>query len=115
MNTIITPEIREITEEAVYFHPAISIIMPFEPKMSSKRELTHLQDLAIDKVECELLENYPDELVILMMQKLKTRPWVKCFRNFPQSVLRYPTVLPQLLLRLKNSFHITHCIHSFLI
>ena len=70
MNIILTPEIREITEEAVYFRPAISIIMPFEPKMSSKRELSRSLNLAIDKVERELLQNYPEELVILMMQKL---------------------------------------------
>lgn len=40
MNTIMTREIREAME-AVHFH-SILIIIPFEPKMSSTRELTHL-------------------------------------------------------------------------
>ena len=70
MNPIVTPEIREVME-AVLYRPAISIIMPFEPKMSLKTELNHSLKTVSDKVERELLENYPDEIVMLVMQKLR--------------------------------------------
>jgi len=70
MNPIVTPEIREVME-AVLYRPAISIIMPFEPKMSLKTELNHSLKIVADKIEKELLENYPDEIVMLVMQKLK--------------------------------------------
>ena len=70
MNPIVTPEIREVME-AVHYRPAVSIIMPFEPKMSLKTELVHSLKIAADKVEQELLENYPDEMGMLVMQKLR--------------------------------------------
>ena len=40
MNPVVTPEIIEVME-ALHYRPAVSIIMPFEPKMSLKTELTH--------------------------------------------------------------------------
>jgi hypothetical protein len=70
MNTVMTPELREIIE-AVHYRPAVSIIMPFEPKMNLKHELTHALKLAGDQVEKELENNYPDEMSELVMHKLK--------------------------------------------
>jgi hypothetical protein len=70
MNTTMTPELRELIE-AVHYRPAVSIIMPFEPKMSLKSEITQALKFAADKVELELKENYPDEMSSLVMQKLK--------------------------------------------
>jgi len=55
----------------VHYRPAVSIIVPFEPKMNLKTELTHSLKIAADKVEQELLENYPDEMGMLVMQKLR--------------------------------------------
>ncbi len=66
----ITPDIREVMN-AVHYLPAVSIIMPFEPKMSLKTELTHSLKIAVDNVEKELLQNYPDEMGMLVMQKLR--------------------------------------------
>lgn len=65
-----TPEIRDVIE-ASHYRPAISIIMPFEPKMSLKTELVHSLKTAADKVERELLKNYPDEMGRLVMKKLR--------------------------------------------
>jgi len=70
MNSMTIPGISKMTEETVYFRPAISIITPFEPKMTPKRELTNILNLTAAEVEQKLLENYPDELAMLMMQKL---------------------------------------------
>lgn len=55
----------------MYYRPAISIILPFEPKMSLKTELTHSLKIAADKVERELKDNYPSEIINLVMQKLR--------------------------------------------
>ena len=71
MNPIVTQEIREVIE-AVHYRPAVSIIIPFEPKMSLKTEVAHSLKAAADKVELELRENYPGEMGMLVMQKLGT-------------------------------------------
>ncbi len=70
MNTVMTPELREIIE-ALHYRPAVSIILPFEPKMNLKTELAHSLKTAADKVELELLEDYPDEMAVLVMHKLR--------------------------------------------
>lgn len=71
MNTMLTPDMNEVME-AVHYRPAISIILPFEPKMSAKALLTLSLAAAVKKVEKELEENYPAEMVLLMKQKLHT-------------------------------------------
>jgi len=70
MNPIITPEIQEVMK-AVHYRPAVSIIMPFEAKANMKTELMHSLKFAADKVEKELQENYPDELSVPVMEKLR--------------------------------------------
>jgi Bacterial archaeo-eukaryotic release factor family 3 len=70
MNPVVTPEIREVME-AIHYRPAVSIIMPFEPKMNLKTELTHSLKTATDKVEQELQENYPDEMSSIVMHRLR--------------------------------------------
>jgi hypothetical protein len=71
MNTTVSPEIREVMG-AVHYRPSVSIIMPFEPKMSLKAELAHSLKTAADKVERELLDDYPGEMSSLVMQKLRS-------------------------------------------
>jgi len=46
--------------------------MPFEPKMCLETDLDHSMKIAVGKVERELLEDYPRELAMLVMGKLKT-------------------------------------------
>src|SRR6476619_4360454 len=70
MATINTPEIHE-TREAILFQPAISIVMPFEPKMTSKRDLVHALRFATEKIEQELADNYAEEMAMLMIKKLE--------------------------------------------
>jgi hypothetical protein len=69
MNPVVTPEIMEVMG-AVQYQPAVSIIIPFEPKMSAKSELSHALKLALDKVESELLKDYPGDLASLMIRKI---------------------------------------------
>ena len=68
--TIATPEIIDIMD-AGHYAPAISIIMPFDPKMTGKSEIYLRLKNATDYIENELLANYSSELVTMMLQKLK--------------------------------------------
>ncbi len=70
MHTVIPQEIHEVID-SVHYRPAVSIIIPFEPKMSLKAELNHCLKIAIDKVELELIRNYPGEMGRLVLQKLR--------------------------------------------
>ena len=49
MNPIVTQEILEVIKTE-HYRPAVSIIMPFEPKMSLKTELAQCLKTAADKV-----------------------------------------------------------------
>lgn len=88
MNSSLTPEIHEIME-AVHYRPAVSIIMPFEPKMGLKKELINSLKIAADKVEKELRENYPQEVVTLVMQKLRTIIGELNFNTHKKSIAVY--------------------------
>lgn len=70
MKTIVAPEIEEVLH-AVHYKPAISIIMPFEPKMTAKSVLHHSLDAALARAAKELDNNYPEDLRELVMYKLK--------------------------------------------
>jgi hypothetical protein len=70
MNKVVTPELRELME-AVHYRPAVSIIMPFEPKMNLKETIAHSLKKAANKVEDELQQNYPTDIGMLVMQKLR--------------------------------------------
>ena len=71
MKPIVTTEIREVMD-AVHYRPAVSIIMPFESKISLKTELAHSLKTTADKVQLELQQNYPKEMTSLIMQKLRS-------------------------------------------
>ena len=70
MNTIVSSEIREVME-AVHYRPAVSIIMPFDPKMNLKKTLSHSLEMAADNVEEVISEHYPGEMGMLVIQKLR--------------------------------------------
>ena len=70
MNTVLTPEIREVMETVLY-HPAVSVFMAFEPKMSLKTVLVHSLEICARRVEKEILEKYPGEAGALVIQKLQ--------------------------------------------
>ncbi|MGZ5219053.1 MAG: baeRF3 domain-containing protein [Chitinophagaceae bacterium] len=88
MNASLPPEINEIME-AVHYRPAVSIIMPFEPKMGLKKELVNSLKIAADKVEGELRENYSREVVTLVMQKLRTMIRDLNFNTHKKSIAVY--------------------------
>ncbi len=71
MNSHLTPDFRNVSE-STYNRPAISIILPFEPKMSLKSDLAHSLKIASDKIERELKENYPGDTANLVVEKLRS-------------------------------------------
>jgi len=71
MNQFITPEMREVLK-ALHYRPAVSIIMPFEAKINLETELNHKLKVAADKVELELLNNYPKEVAEVVIRKIRT-------------------------------------------
>ncbi len=56
--------------EAAHYLPAISIIQPFEPMMSSKSELEFKLKQAVEKVESRLMTNYPVDKALPLLLKL---------------------------------------------
>ncbi|MBS1919360.1 MAG: hypothetical protein JST17_03805 [Bacteroidetes bacterium] len=57
--------------QAVTYTPCVSIIMPFEPKMSLKSELEYRLKIAVKKVDIELLAAYPAEREKTIINRLK--------------------------------------------
>lgn len=51
------------------YHPCISLIMPFEPKMGLQRELGHRLKLAGEKIERMMAEVYPVESYQMVLDK----------------------------------------------
>jgi hypothetical protein len=71
MITAFSPELSAAVHD-VYDRPAITLILPFEPKMASKWELANVLKTAAKEVERELCKAYEFEIVDMMMRKLRT-------------------------------------------
>jgi hypothetical protein len=69
MNEVIASEMMEVID-AVHYRPAVSIIIPFEPKMNLKEELKHSLKCARDKAELILKKDYNTELGMVVIGKL---------------------------------------------
>jgi len=54
----------------VEYYPSVSVIMPFEPKMTLGSELRHRLKIALDKVENELCRNYTEEKTCAVVERL---------------------------------------------
>lgn len=57
--------------EVDYVFPSVSIFLPFNPKMDSKKDITKKLQVAVDKVEQQLFDNFSFEMAMLVMHKLK--------------------------------------------
>lgn len=71
MKQVLAPEIKEVME-SVRYRPAISIILPIQPKNDLKTEMSHLLKAATGKVERELVRDHPSGTVTQVMEKLQT-------------------------------------------
>jgi hypothetical protein len=66
----LTPDLRKVLE-AVHYRPAVSIVLPFDPKMTAKDSLSASLKSTCDQVEKSLLKQYPAELALLLLQRLR--------------------------------------------
>lgn len=66
----LTPDLRKVLE-AVHYRPAVSIVLPFDPKMTGSAILKDSLRNVCDQVEKTLLKEYPAELALLLIQRLK--------------------------------------------
>jgi len=57
--------------ETDYVFPSVSIFLPFNPKMDSKRDIAKALKMAVDKAEQELFDDFSFEMAMLVMHKLK--------------------------------------------
>ena len=71
MNTVVTPHIQEMLQ-AAHYRPAVTILLPFQPRIQSKSELQNLIKRVTNKVETQLLVKYPDAMGMMVRQKLMT-------------------------------------------
>lgn len=85
-------EEREVLE-AVKYLPSVSIILPFEPKMSVKKELEYQLQRVVEKVEKELMSNYAGEKVKPVLNKLKALIKKLDFTTYKQSIAIYVSPL----------------------
>ncbi|MEP7142275.1 MAG: hypothetical protein ABI707_05375 [Ferruginibacter sp.] len=121
MNPRVTPEIPKTIDPAHYW-PAISIIIPFEPKMSLKNDLILSLGMAADKAERQLSENYSDEMGTLAMQKLRAIIRDLNFNTHRNSIAIYVSPVFEKVLYLDSvveeriivddSFHIRDLVYS---
>jgi len=56
--------------DSLKYHPCISLLMPFEPKMGLKKELGYQLKIASDKIEKEIAASYPSDKAEAIMDKL---------------------------------------------
>ncbi|MFI5140571.1 MAG: hypothetical protein ACHQIM_22330 [Sphingobacteriales bacterium] len=121
MNQFITPEMREVLK-ALHYRPAVSIIMPFEAKINLETELNHKLKVAADKVELELLNNYPEEISKVVMRKIRTIISNLIFNPLKKSIAIYVSPVFEKVLYLDiaaeekiiidNSFEIRDLVYS---
>ena len=70
MSTVLSQELREVLE-TVNYRPAVSMIIPFETRISGNKEFALKLKLATGEVHSELKENYPSEISSLVTKKLE--------------------------------------------
>lgn len=88
MKAVFISEMQEVVE-AAHYCPSVSIILPFEPKMSLKQEITHSLNIIEDQVKQELLDNYPGEIGLLVFQKLRAIIKTLNFNTHKKSIAIY--------------------------
>jgi len=60
---------QQLIDTAGYL-PAVSLIMPFHPIMSARKDLEYQLKKAVEKIESSLMEQYPREKAIPVLEKL---------------------------------------------
>jgi hypothetical protein len=88
MKSALSPDVREVIE-AIQYRPAVSIIMPFEPKMNAKAELIHQLKIAVDTVDREIRKKHHSDMAELVIRKLDKIVQTLNFNTFKKSIAIY--------------------------
>jgi hypothetical protein len=72
--------------DAIKYLPSVSVIMPFEPKMSLKHELEYQLKLAVQQVQKELKAKYPGDKAEVVIGKLKELVKQLDYSSFKKSI-----------------------------
>jgi hypothetical protein len=70
MKVHLSREEQEVTG-ATSYQPEVSIILPFEPAISLKTEVHYQLKIAVEKVESQLLANYPKDKAMPVINRLR--------------------------------------------
>lgn len=70
MTHVFSPNEKAVLN-AVKYLPAVSLILPFEPKISPRPELEYRLKMALNKTEKELMANYPANKVLPLLDRLQ--------------------------------------------
>ena len=81
--------------EAVKYMPSVSIILPFEPKMTAKKDLESRLQAAADKVEKDLTNTYPPEQYKPVTDRLKVLVKNVDFNTYKQSIALFVSPLTE--------------------
>lgn len=88
MKPVLGTDLEDVMK-AVHYRPAITVILPFDPKMGLKTEISHALKFAVDKVEKELKKQYPDEVSDMVMHKLQNLVSHLNFNTHKKSIAIY--------------------------
>ncbi len=108
--------------EAANHHPSVSVIIPFEPKMSSKQCLLQSLEAVVKKVAQQMLEHYTYKEIMGITQKLKSIIAELNFNTHKKSIAIYASPVFEKVLYLDinvqekvtvdNSFEIRNLVNS---
>lgn len=93
MTSKLLPGSEELLQ-SINYTPCVSIIIPFEPKMSLKAELDYKLKLAIGKVESRLMAEYTEDKVSSVLHKLNVVVKKLDYNTYKKSIAIFisPTV-----------------------
>lgn len=88
MNLITLPRSNKVAETGLY-QPAISIILPFDPKMTPKSEIVDRLKSALEIIYRDVMKDHNNDLTALVMQKLRNVVRNLNFSTYTKSVAIY--------------------------
>lgn len=71
MKQVLSPQLKEVIE-VQHYRPAVSVILPFSPKIALRIELEKDLKYAIDKVSRQLRNHYPEDLSSVVIEKIRS-------------------------------------------
>lgn len=94
MKNILDLQLQEVITAAHYM-PCVSLIMPFEPKMANKHELEQRLKSHQQRIERQLIEEYPSDKALPVLEKFQQIIRSINYSSYKKSVAIYVSPLLQ--------------------